>query len=53
MSYWLYVTAINGDYDKEGYYDGIDYDTLEEAENALQEARVKNPECDIVIEDDD
>lgn len=53
MKYWLYVIATNGDNDKSGYYDGVEYGTLKEAENALKEARIKNPECDIVIDGDD
>ena len=53
MKYWLYVIATNGDHDKSGYYDGEEYDTLKEAENALKEACIKNPECDIVIDGDE
>lgn len=53
MSYWLYVIATNGDYDKEGYYDGETYYTLEKAKEALKEARIKHPECDIIICDDE
>lgn len=34
MKYKLWVTAIDGDYDKNGEYDGVEYDTIDEARYA-------------------
>lgn len=34
MKYKLWVSAIDGDYDKNGEYDGVEYDTIDEARYA-------------------
>lgn len=40
MKYSIYVIAIDGDYDRDGWYDGVVYDSLDDAKYALHNAEL-------------
>ena len=50
MKYKLWVTAVNGNSDMDGEYNGIEYNDLAEVTYAKHIANIEHPEVDIVIE---
>ena len=47
--YSIYCLAINGDYDRDGEFDNVIYDTYKEAYEVMHKAEEEHPELLLVI----